>query len=296
MYFCICCVKEDGKEKDRFLTFDDEQFEDYCLEHFDADGDGVISEWEAAKVDTIFLSQRTIKSLETISNFSNLIYLHIGECQEIQELNLSRNQKLKHLSISYLFDLKTIDMAQCERLEYVHIQHCGKLDRLDLCNNAPQLRRLTIKYTNLTGLVLPKSETLESLVILFCGLEAIDVQRCWNVNNIEIRGTQLKSLNCGNLTELQHLSCCDNELVSLSLSGCFSLKVIRCQNNKLKELDVSQTTLRGGDFYYQNPLYCAPMETLEALYLKDGWQNMVDGINKNRSPDYIPETTQIFYK
>ena len=69
-------------------------------------------------------------------------------------------------------------MAQCERLEYVHIQHCGKLDRLDLCNNAPQLRRLTIKYTNLTGLVLPKSETLESLVILFCGLEAIDVQRC----------------------------------------------------------------------------------------------------------------------
>jgi len=38
------------------------------------------------------------------------------------------------------------------------------------------------------------------------------------------------------------------------------------------------------------------METLEALYLKDGWQNMVDGINKNRSPDYIPETTQIFYK
>ena len=220
MYFCICCVKEDGKEKDRFLTFDDEQFEDYCLEHFDADGDGVISEWEAAKVDTIFLSQRTIKSLETISNFSNLIYLHIGECQEILELNLSRNQKLKHLSISYLFDLKTIDMAQCERLEYVHIQHCGKLDRLDLCNNAPQLRRLTIKYTNLTGLVLPKSETLESLVILFCGLEAIDVQRCWNVNNIEIRGTQLKSLNCGNLTELQHLSCCDNELVSLSLSGC----------------------------------------------------------------------------
>ena len=148
MYFCICCVKEDGKEKDRFLTFDDEQFEDYCLEHFDADGDGVISEWEAAKVDTIFLSQRTIKSLETISNFSNLIYLHIGECQEILELNLSRNQKLKHLSISYLFDLKTIDMAQCERLEYVHIQHCGKLDRLDLCNNAPQLRRLTIKYTN----------------------------------------------------------------------------------------------------------------------------------------------------
>lgn len=69
MYFCVCCVKEDGKEKDRFLTFDDEQFEDYCLEHFDADGDGVISEWEAAKVDTIFLSQRTIKSLETISNF-----------------------------------------------------------------------------------------------------------------------------------------------------------------------------------------------------------------------------------
>ena len=107
---------------------------------------------------------------------------------------------------------------------------------------------------------------------------------------------ELKSLNCGNLTELQHLSCCDNELVSLSLSGCFSLKVIRCQNNKLKELDVSQTTLRGGDYYYQNPLYCAPMETLEALYLKDGWQNMVDGINKNRSPDYIPETTQIFYK
>ena len=79
--------------------------------------------------------------------------------------------------------------------------------------------------------------------------------------------------------------------ISLSLSGCFSL-VIRCQNNKLKELDVSQTTLRGGDYYYQNPLYCAPMETLEALYLKDGWQNMVDGINKNR----IPETTQIFYK
>ncbi len=296
MYFCVCCVKEDGKEKDRFLTFDDEQFEDYCLEHFDADGDGVISEWEAAKVDTIFLSQRTIKSLETISNFSNLIYLHIGKCQEIQELNLSRNQKLKHLSISYLFDLKTIDMAQCERLEYVHIQHCGKLDRLDLCNNTPQLRRLTIEYTNLTGLVLPKSETLESLVILFCGLEAIDVQRCWNVNNIEIRGTQLKSLNCGNLTELQHLSCCDNELVSLSLSGCFSLKVIRCQNNKLKELDISQTTLRGGDSYYQNPLYCAPMETLEALYLKDGWQNMVAGINKNRSPDYIPETTQILYK
>ena len=70
------------QRKRSLFAFDDEQFEDYCLEHFDADGDGVISEWEAAKVDTIFLSQRTIKSLETISNFSNLIYLHMGNAKK----------------------------------------------------------------------------------------------------------------------------------------------------------------------------------------------------------------------
>ena len=90
----------------------------------------------------------------------------------------------------------------------------------------------------------------------------------------------------------EKISLDSSELQSLNLSNCPMLIYIDCADNLLTTLDVSETGLNKSS--YPSPLDCAPMPTLENVYLKEGWT--INGINYNRNQWYIPETTQILYK
>ena len=72
----------------------DPNFNAYLLEHFDTNKDGTISLSEARAVKEMDCSNRSIKSIEGIANFKNLVRLNCSN-NLIDELNLSNNKKLK---------------------------------------------------------------------------------------------------------------------------------------------------------------------------------------------------------
>ena len=70
-----------------------------------------------------------------------------------------------------------------------------------------------------------------------------------------------------------------------------ALKVLNCSKNQLTTLDVSKNSLTEAPVQY--PLECN-MPSLKTLYLKTGWS--INGINVDRSEEYVNAATAIEYK
>lgn len=90
---------------------------------------------------------------------------------------------------------------------------------------------------------------------------------------------------------LETLSCDFNQLTNLNVNGCTELQHLDCSYNQLTSLDISKINLGYNTSTY--PLKCAPMETLDVVYLKEGWS--IRGITINRNSTYIPEQTRIVF-
>ena len=99
-----------------------------------------------------------------------------------------------------------------------------------------------------------------------------------NLNELSFSSNQLTSLDLSYNTKLTNLDvnecpaltllyCYNNQPTSLDLSNNTALFYLECYSNQLTTLDVSKTNL-GNSYYYRYSLYCAPMETLQKLFLK----------------------------
>ena len=82
------------------VAFADANFKAYCVQHFDTDGDGEISEDEAEAISTIDCSKSlfsaTIVSLKGIEHFLNLVSLDFSG-QSVVRLDISQNASLSNL-------------------------------------------------------------------------------------------------------------------------------------------------------------------------------------------------------
>ena len=70
-----CGLGEDSRDEDNryvYLRFADPAFEAYCLEHWDLNGDGRISRYEAQRVWDMDCSSLGIKTLAGIEEFTAL--------------------------------------------------------------------------------------------------------------------------------------------------------------------------------------------------------------------------------
>lgn len=118
-----CGLAEDERdEKNRYvhITFYDPDFERYCLENFDLDGDSRISRYEAQRVLKLDCSQRGIASLDDIGEFTHLrelrcsdnrlTQLDLHKCTRLERLDCSRNE-LSELDIRELRSLSALDCS-----------------------------------------------------------------------------------------------------------------------------------------------------------------------------------------
>lgn len=80
------------------ITFADYRFEKYCVEHFDTDGNGLISATEAAAVETIDCANMGITDLGGIEHFTGLKTLDCSGNQ-IAKIDLSHNNALTNVTI-----------------------------------------------------------------------------------------------------------------------------------------------------------------------------------------------------
>ena len=76
--FWAGCEKSDGENGPAARAFPDPAFRQCVLEYFDFDGDGMVSDDEAAHATVIFCQEAGIVSLKGIERFPNLRVLHSG--------------------------------------------------------------------------------------------------------------------------------------------------------------------------------------------------------------------------
>ena len=215
------------------VVFADEIFESFCLDSYDQDQDGIISQAEAEAVTEMLIDSysaplKNVKSLGGIEAFTNLQKLIVGNSlfsniPPITELDLSGNKALTLIEL-YVTDLKTINLSENTQLTSLTIVGPTLMSGIDLSTNT-ELR--TLKLDNL-------------------GLEELDL-----TNN----------------TKLTELRCDNNQLEKLDVSMLKRLRTLYCQTNLLTELDLSQNPLLGVSgsliFCYSNPL--------SVVYIWDGF-------------------------
>jgi len=183
----------------------------------DINGDGLISQAEAEKIDYLHAVYTNIYDMMGIEAFINLEILYCSY-NNISKLDMSHNPKLKEL-------------------------HCSdnKICELDLTMNQA-LEELGCSSVWLTDLNLSHNE---SLVEVRCGgkyLKSLDVSRNLLLKILDCQNGNLANLDLSHNLALERIWIGGNELSSLDLSNNLALKDISCQGNKLTSIDVSHLT------------------------------------------------------
>lgn len=129
-------------------NFPDDVFRNYVSEKYDTDGDGILSEAEAADATSIYSTVdnglSAAKNLVGVEYFPNLriIWVFGGS---LESLDLSKNPKIVQLNLPHN-SLKKLDVSQCtelivaqlgfNKLERLDVSKCTKLKRLQCFGNA----------------------------------------------------------------------------------------------------------------------------------------------------------------
>ena len=200
-----------------FVPFDDANFKAYCVEFFDANGDGEISLAEASTKTHINCRNKQIQSLSGIENFINLTLL---DC--------SSNQ------------LASLDVSGCTALEGLYC-YSNQLTNLDVSHNS-ELRVLNCDSNQLTSLDVSNNTALTLLVCSSNQLTSLDVSGCTALEGLDCHSNQLTSLDVSGCTALTKLECGSNHLTSLDVSHNMALTSLYCHGNQLTSLDVSNNT------------------------------------------------------
>lgn len=136
-------VKITQKPSD-IVRFYDQNFKDFCLNNFDADGNGEISFDEAKAAKEIDYQAKTI-DLYGLEAFVNLETLKIGS--GVTDIEIARNEcrlwnadtissltKLRHLECTYLY-FNNLDISGIPDLEYLNVEG-SCLSYLDVSRNS----------------------------------------------------------------------------------------------------------------------------------------------------------------
>ncbi len=242
------------------ISFADAKFKAYCVENFDTDGDGEITEEEAAAVTKIECSLGGLTSLVGIEYFSGLEYIDVS-CNSLTSLDLSHstklktvlvnNNKLQSFEISGLAALETLDcstnklgsldVSESPVLENLNCSG-NKLGTLNLKNNKA-LTELDVNNNSLATLDLRNNTALETLHCRKNSLGVLDVTKLTALKDLDCSNNPITALNLSALTALEVLRCGSNSLQNLAIGANVNLVTLECEANSLKALDLSKNVL-----------------------------------------------------
>ncbi len=153
-------------------NFPDEKFRIGMQEAFDTNDDNVFSDDEINKTTHISCGWSGIKDLKGIEYFTELIGFSCSSNQ-ITELDMSANKKLKTLHCYTLSLEKPLDLSKNTSLE---ILHCGQsgITELDVSNNK-ELYLLNCSYNDITQLDISQNAKLKELDCILTDISELDI-------------------------------------------------------------------------------------------------------------------------
>lgn len=188
-----------------------------CVQAFDTDGSGVLSEEECAAVTQLDIRGKGIVSLEGIGFFPELTYLNcIGN--GITELPLEHLSKLTRLLCNEN-RITSLDLSQTPALELLHC-HDNLLSSLDV-SSLPHLRELACGDNPFSSLDVSRNPELQYLLYL---------------------GGPLRTLTLSGNDALIDLWCSYSLVSQLDLSQAPNLEILGIQRSDLCYFDLSANT------------------------------------------------------
>lgn len=195
---------------------------------------------------------------------ANVVSVDLGSYSNldiVQSVSAPACTKLVH----FYFDaprgdaLSSIDLSDCSALETIKIfgsesnqsrRGQGSFKTLELPSKADSLSSIIVWSANLGALTLPSYPSLSSVTVYFSGLSSIDISKCTALRDVNVSNNGLASLNVRSNPKIVNLHCANNNMASLDVSGMASLEELDCSgNDNLGSLSVSGC-------YVLNSLYC----------------------------------------
>lgn len=241
------------------ISFGCPNFKAWCVENFDTDGDGEITEDEAKAVTSITASMLNITSLVGIEYFSNLETIDVS-FNKLETLDLSHSpkltsvlvngNKLQNLSLAGLTALQTLDCSN-NKLTALNVSESENLKTLACSGNNigalnvkknKALTDLQCSNNQLNSLDLKNNTALETLFCRKNGISVLDVTKLTALKNLDCSNNGLASLNLYQNTLLETLYCGNNSLTSLGVSANTALTLLDCSGDALTALDITKNT------------------------------------------------------
>lgn len=206
---------------------EDDIFLQFCIERFDTDGDGVVSQYEADKVRTITCSGMEIVKLTDIDKFSNLETLDCSG-NKLVSLDLSKNRHLTGVNCSRN-SLRSLSVADCKELRTLDCSY-NSLSSLDL-SSATALQSVDCSNNSLATLNVGGCSALRTLDCSYNKLTTLDLSKTTGIVTVNCKRNSLTSLILTDCTALASLDCSYNSLTSLDVSDCLKLSTLDCTDN-----------------------------------------------------------------
>lgn len=225
-------------EPETEIDIADGTFLSYCLEHFDFNGDGLLTNYEARAVSVINVSRLGISSLEGIEHFVNLQRLDCSG-NDIGRLDLNSNTHLVELDCSDC-GLTELLIEECKKLQSLDCSYNASLPAaLDLLNQ-PAMLSLDCSYSGVRELVIRDSVMMmEQLYMDGCQAPGgtRDFRKYIRLKELSLRDNGLSGLVTDSLVSLERLYFSAND----KLRGTLSLGPLQ----RLKHLEVNDTFITG---------------------------------------------------
>ena len=222
----------DGVAVDTF-NFPDKNFRD-VVKTFDTDDNNILSDTEIAAVKEIDCKGRAITNLKGIEYFTALEYLYCYD-NELTELDLSRNTKLKELNCS-TNRLTVLDLSQNPKLKMV-ICSDNALTALNLSSNS--------KLTNLNASGNIREITLTGNTFDLSSLPGFDASRMSGLTGGKVSGSTLTvDGNAAVVTYSYDLGYTGTELDDAEKDVIFTLAIA----GRGTDIDINKTNFPDKDF------------------------------------------------
>lgn len=263
------------EHNDRFVHFESPELEAYCIEEFDLDGDGRLSEKEASRVTSINLDNTDIEftSLKGIEYFVNLESLYApGEY--------------------YMYDESVGYEQWGERRQKIS-------GTVDLTKNT-KLSDISLSRHRITDLKLPKTQSVAYLGLYDNLLTELDISRYPELYFLNISNNRLSSLDVSANPELQYLYAGNNQLTEIDLSCNRKLIQLELFSNQLASIDLSSNTNLSYLNLAFNNISCLDvsklpkLNSLECSYIY-GLKYLIVTRKQPIENYSIPETTEIVF-
>lgn len=228
----FCCQKR-YVEPDLSGKIADAAFRQYCLDNFDTDKDGCLTQTELNAVTAI---ETSLASAEGIELFTNLVSLKANS-STCTSIDLSKNTKLEIFYMSYNTDLESVNLTGCTAVKEIIVSGCSKLTSIDT-SDMPALEEVYAQSSGLTSFDAPNSPKLWYLSIYNTKITSLDVSKNVGLTNLMAGQTTISSIDLLNNTALEKLDLTESpNMSSIDLSANTALKKLVLTECNFKTVD-----------------------------------------------------------